>query len=96
MVSEHHASSDLALTIGREHLEIDQRYETLSIINDLLIAVWFIVGSILFFYPAYETAALWCFLLGSIELGVRPVLRLSRRIHLTRRGAFGPSNARDF
>ncbi|MFC3282130.1 YrhK family protein [Litchfieldella rifensis] len=38
----------LTLHVGREELIIRRRYETLSIINDFLIAIWFLVGSILF------------------------------------------------
>ena len=37
------------LHIGHDELVIRCRYETLSIINEILVAVWFIVGSILFF-----------------------------------------------
>ena len=72
------------LRIGREELVIRQRYEVVSIVNDILIAIWFIVGSILFFSPTETELGTWLFLLGSAELLVRPVIRLSRRIHLQR------------
>lgn len=74
----------LVVHIGREELLIRQRYEVASIANDILIALWFIVGSLLFFSSAETTAGTWCFLLGSVELLVRPVLRLSRQVHLRR------------
>ena len=70
--------------IGREELIIRQRYEVASIVNDILIAGWFIVGSILFFSPAYTELGTWMFLLGSVELLIRPVIRLARRVHLQR------------
>ncbi|AYY12977.1 hypothetical protein EF847_09940 [Actinobacteria bacterium YIM 96077] len=75
---------DLILRLGREELVIRRRYETASIVNDILIALWFIVGSIMYFFAAWETAGTWCFLVGSIELLVRPLIRLSRHIHLKR------------
>ena len=75
---------DLTFTIGHEELVIRQRWEVVSIINDILIAVWFIIGSILFFHESTTVAGTWLFLLGSIELLIRPMIRLARRGHLTR------------
>ena len=74
----------LTIHIGRDELIIRKRYEVLSIVNDILVALWFIVGSILFFSDATTIAGTWCFLAGSVELLIRPVIRLSRRVHLTR------------
>lgn len=74
----------LDVRIGREELVIRQRYEVVSIANDILIAVWFIIGSIMFFSPAHTEMGTWLFLLGSAELLIRPAIRLSRRIHLQR------------
>lgn len=72
----------LRLRLGPEELIIRQRYEMVSIANDILIAVWFIVGSVMFFSPGWTRLGTWCFLLGSIELLIRPVIRLSRHLHL--------------
>ena len=69
--------NDLTFTIGREELVIRQRWEVASIINDILIAVWFIIGSILFFNESTTVAGTWLFLLGSIELLIRPMKRRS-------------------
>ena len=74
----------LTIRIGHDELIIRKRYEVLSIVNDILVALWFIVGSILFFSDATTIAGTWCFLAGSIELLIRPLIRLSRRVHLTR------------
>ena len=73
--------------IGREELRIRGRYEVISILNDILVAIWFIIGSILFFSESTATIGIWLFLLGSIELLIRPAIRLARRLHLTRIGA---------
>jgi hypothetical protein len=70
---------------GHDELIIRQRYEVISIINDILIGVWFIVGSICFFYPHLTRTGTWFFLAGSIELLIRPTIRLARRVHLQRR-----------
>jgi hypothetical protein len=81
----------LTIQIGHDELIIRKRYEVLSIVNDILVALWFIVGSILFFSDATTIAGTWCFLAGSVELLIRPLIRLSRRVHLTRLA--GPSAA---
>ena len=84
------------LEIGHEELVIRQRYETLSIANDVLIALWFLVGSILFFWESTTTAATWCFLLGSVEFLARPAIRLARRVHLRRVRGSGLDSAGDY
>ena len=76
--------AEMDLHIGREELTIRNRYEVLAIMNDLLIAVFFIVGSALFFSTSTETAGVWLFLLGSIAMLIRPLIQLSRRVHLQR------------
>ncbi len=75
---------DLPFT-GREIHVLRQRYEIASIVNDLLIAFWFLFGSILFFRESTAYAGTWMFVIGSAQLGIRPVIRLSRRVHLQRR-----------
>ncbi len=74
--------NDVDLELGSKELVLHNRYETLSILNDALIAVWFVIGSILFFNESTATAGTWMFLAGSIELLIRPVIRLSRNIHI--------------
>lgn len=61
------SSRPLVLHIGRDELVIRQRYETLSIVNDILIGVWFLVGSFLFFSETLSYAGTWLFVIGSVE-----------------------------
>lgn len=81
------------MRIGDHELVIRNRYEVVSILNDILVALWFIAGSILFFSPSTTTTGVWLFLAGSIELMIRPVIRLVRRVHLQRLGSSGPAGA---
>lgn len=74
----------LTIRIGHEELVIRRRYELLSIINDFLIAIWFLLGSILFLFPEYETVAIWLFIIGSFQFLIRPTIRLASHIHLQR------------
>lgn len=88
------APQPLTLTVGHDELVIRKRYEVVSIANDILIALWFIVGSVLFFSATTTTAGTWCFLVGSVELLIRPAIRLSRLVHLQRIAPGG--SAQDF
>ena len=90
------SDNSIELHIGREELVLRKRYEILSIVNDILVAVWFVIGSILFFSDSTATAGTWLFLLGSVELLVRPLIRLTRRVHIGRVGGAAGESARDF
>lgn len=74
----------LVFTMGREELVIRRRYEVASVVNDILVALWFLVGSILFFSEATTYAGTWLFVVGSVELMIRPMIRLARHVHLQR------------
>ncbi len=81
------------LHIGHDELVIHRRYEVVSIINDLLIGVWFVVGSFFFFSDALTYAGTWLFVLGSVEMLIRPLIRLTRRVHLRRYHPHAPGTA---
>jgi len=61
-------------------------YEIAYTLVDFLAALAFIVGSVLFFYAALQTAGTWLFLVGSILFAVRPTIRLMRELALLAEG----------
>jgi hypothetical protein len=73
---------DIVIRMGRDELLIRRRYQTLSILNDFLIGVWFLVGSVAFFWPDWVGFGTGLFVLGSAQLLIRPVIRLAHSIHL--------------
>ncbi len=75
----------LTLNLGPEQLVINRRYEVASMLNDILTGLWFVVGSCFFFFDALQTAAAWLFLIGSVELLIRPIIRIIRDVHLRRK-----------
>lgn len=75
---------DLVMQFGDEELVIRRRYETASIANDVLIGLWFLVGTLFFFDSATVLIGTWLFLFGSIEMLIRPTIRLARHVHLKR------------
>jgi hypothetical protein len=84
IMDERDTDRPLTLKLGNEELVIRRRYEVLSIANDFFIAIWFLIGSLLFLFPAYEKTAAWLFVVGSFQFLVRPTIRLVSHIHIKR------------
>jgi len=61
-------------------------FEIAHTLVDFGAAVCFTIGSVLFFWPKYETPAVWLFTVGSVLFMAKPTLRLSREIKLYRMG----------
>lgn len=62
------------------------RFELLHTLVDFSAALCFTVGSVMFFYPAWETPAVWFFTVGSLFFMAKPTLRLVREVKLYRMG----------
>lgn len=77
-------ANDLSIHVGHEQIVIEKRYEVVSIINDFMIGVWFLVGSVFFFWKDTQELGTWLFVIGSAQLVMRPTIRLARHIHLRR------------
>lgn len=63
-------------------LAIHHWYENIHILNDFLLAAWFLVGSILFFYAHSVHLATWLFVLGSAQMMVGPLIRVAHKVHM--------------
>jgi hypothetical protein len=59
-------------------------YEWLHIINDLLIGLQFLVGSIFFLSSETQTAGVWLFIAGSGQMIVGPIIRTINKLHVRR------------
>ncbi|MDF1607177.1 YrhK family protein [Hoeflea sp. YIM 152468] len=57
-------------------------YELTYTIVDAAAALFFLVGSILFFYQSQQDPAIWLFVIGSACFALKPVLRVVREFHL--------------
>ncbi|WP_158773031.1 YrhK family protein [Cobetia sp. L2A1] len=77
-------ATDLTLRLGREELIIHHRYELTGIINELVLGILFTVGSVCFFWEQWMTVGVWLFVIGSVQLTLKPVIHLLRRMHLKR------------
>lgn len=70
--------------IGDEHIVIQRRYEAAGALNDLLIAVWFLLGSFFFLSQTLQENGTWLFIVGSAQLLIKPALKLASLVHVGR------------
>ncbi|SOE17325.1 YrhK-like protein [Hoeflea halophila] len=71
--------------LSRHHRYIsDERYyawfELAYTTVDVSAALLFVVGSVMFFSEAWQTAGTWCFLVGSVCFALKPTLRIIREL----------------
>jgi hypothetical protein len=54
----------------------------LDTVNNLMIALWFLLGSILFFFESMEIVRICLYIAGSVQLLVRPTITLIQDISI--------------
>lgn len=74
--------SNLMIHLGPEELIIHNRYQVLSIVNDILIGIWFLVGSVMFLSSSWTKTGTYLFIAGSVEMLIRPAISFAHRVHL--------------
>ncbi|KWU01734.1 hypothetical protein GL178_01510 [Vibrio toranzoniae] len=75
---------ELDVDIGKKHIVIQRRYEALGAFNDLLIAVWFLIGSFFFLNESLIESGTWLFIVGSAQLIIKPLIKLISLVHVSR------------
>ncbi len=68
--------------ITPEHARVYGYYERMYTLVDLTAALFFLIGSVLFFYPELVYAGTWLFVIGSALFAARPAVRFLREYHL--------------
>ncbi|WP_094093727.1 YrhK family protein [Paenibacillus physcomitrellae] len=61
---------------------IRNRLLLIRILNEILISLWFISGSVSLFFPAAMEMGRWFFIAGSVQMLVKNVIRLVRHFGL--------------
>lgn len=59
-------------------------FEVLHTAVDFSAAIFFVLGSVLFFFSSTETAAIICFVIGSLFFAAKPSIRLARELWLVK------------
>ncbi|MFC5138123.1 YrhK family protein [Actinomycetospora rhizophila] len=77
-----HEGDAITISLGNQEIVMRQRYELLSIINDIGIFLFFTIGSIAFYWHELFNVGVTLFVIGSVQLGFRPLIRFFRRIQL--------------
>lgn len=65
-----------------DHARIFALYEIAYTAVDFVAAVFFVIGSVMFFFEAWITTGTWLFLIGSVFFALRPTVRLMREVKL--------------
>lgn len=73
-------------TQSPEHERIYGAYEIWYTSVDFAAALFFVVGSVLFFFKATQFSATSAFLIGSICFALKPTIRLLRELKFMRMG----------
>jgi hypothetical protein len=72
------------LQMGKFEIFFRKKYRFLSIMNDLTLGIWFLIGSILFLFPDTKMFGTILFILGSAQLLGRPILKLIHAFYIKR------------
>ncbi|KAF0823135.1 hypothetical protein ABE29_16715 [Cytobacillus firmus] len=75
---------DVHIEIGSYKMVIEKRYQAVSFVNDLLLGVLYLIGSILFLTDVSQTVSISFFLAGSILMIIRAGLNLLKDLHINK------------
>lgn len=70
------------------HRKLHAYCELAYTVTDFSAAALFVVGSFLFFNEETARAGTWLFVIGSVQFGVRPAIKLVREIAYMRMGDY--------
>ena len=74
--------NDIILNIGSFEVYFENIYSIYSLINDLLIGLLFIAGSLFNLFDAPPVIGQSLFLIGSIALVLRPLFKMTQNTHV--------------
>ncbi|MGM0775807.1 MAG: YrhK family protein [Bacillota bacterium] len=75
---------DVHIEIGSYKMVIEKRYQAVSFVNDMLLGVLYLIGSILFLTDVSQTVSISFFLAGSILMIIRAGLNLLKDLHINK------------
>ncbi|WP_407268185.1 YrhK family protein [Radiobacillus sp. PE A8.2] len=84
MENEQKKKEYIDFQIGKYDLFFKKSYEIIYNVNDFLISLWFLLGSIGFLFKDWENLAVWLFIIGSVQFSIRPLIRVIHSFHLKR------------
>lgn len=75
----------LNLQMGKFEVAFNKRYRFISLLNDLTLGLEFLIGSILFLFESTKTLGNILFIIGSLQLLGRPIIKIIHAFYISRR-----------
>lgn len=80
---QHSRDQYVDIKMGKHDLFFKKRYQVLYTLNHFLLGLWFLIGSICFYFEGpVKTWGVTLFVLGSLQMLIRPAISLVHRLHL--------------
>jgi hypothetical protein len=75
----------MALKKDRDKIkrDIEKKYRVFGLINDFMIGLEFLIGSIEFLPGHLNTVGVYLFILGSFQILLIPTIRIARDMHIS-------------
>ncbi|WJY27199.1 MULTISPECIES: YrhK family protein [Sporosarcina] len=73
---------DVEVKAGKHIIFFNKNYKYIFIINELILGLEFIVGSVFFLFDSLKTAGTILFIIGSVQFFLRPVMKILHAISL--------------
>nr|WP_079528950.1 YrhK family protein [Halobacillus hunanensis] len=70
------------IKMGDHDLFVKKGYDGLYTLNDFLLGIWFLIGSVFFYFEHLKDWGVTLFVLGSLQMLIRPTIRLFHRFQL--------------
>lgn len=64
------------LKVGQYALFFNRNYHLIYLTNEIMLGIWFVVGSVFFLWETTKTAGIILFIIGSLQLLIRPLLKI--------------------
>lgn len=74
----------LNLQMGKFEVAFNKRYRFISLLNDFTLGLEFLIGSILFLFESTKTLGNILFIIGSLQLLGRPILKIMHAFYISR------------
>ncbi|MFD1677733.1 YrhK family protein [Alicyclobacillus fodiniaquatilis] len=78
----HNGNEIIDVNFEQRKVVIHERYEKLRILSDLLLGIWFLSGSIMFFYKHWTYWGTWLFVIGSVQMLIGPSIKIIHKLHM--------------
>lgn len=80
--NSHTREQYVEIKMGNHDLFFKKGYKVLYTLNDFLLGLWFLIGSIFFYFESLKTWGVTLFVLGSLQMLIRPSIRMVHSIHM--------------